>query len=368
MVGYHTQVADAKSVKPVNMILPDDDKCTDDASPAVAAAPFAHGTVTGALSSSKVLDGNPADMYVAVGLNVAPVAQAKRPPLSLAIVIDRSGSMRGDKIAQAKRAAEGMIQRLSAADRVSIVEYENSARVILDATAMNAVGKTRAKVRIRRVGVGGGTNLHGGLELGRQQLIEHLGRQGVNRILLLSDGRANHGITNMNTLANYAQRAANRGIRITTVGLGVDYNEDLMETLAENGRGQYYFVQNADDLQGVFHGELKNIQGTVATATEVRLRPSCAGVEILEVFGYNARRDGNAWVIPMADLSGSDHRKLVARVRVPVAKRKSTNVLAVELVYRDVKKAESCKPGSLIWALLCLETVWPLISRSTKRS
>jgi Ca-activated chloride channel family protein len=150
-------------------------------------------------------------------------------------------------------------------------------------------------------------------------------------VILLSDGNANVGVTDIPTLARMSGDAAERGVRITTVGLGADYNEDLMEAIAENGRGQYYYVKDAGTLDGVFAGELKAIQATVATAAELRLEPACAGVEIVEVFGYVTRREGSSVIVPLADVAGGDKRKLVARVRIPTATAGAAGVLSASL-------------------------------------
>jgi hypothetical protein len=106
-----------------------------------------------------------------------------------------------------------------------------------------------------------------------------------------------------------------------------------MEAVAENGRGQYYYVKDAGSLDAVFAGELRAIQATVATAAELRLEPACAGVEIVEVIGYVSRREGRGVVVPLADVAGGDRRKLVARVRVPTAHEGDAGVLSATLTF-----------------------------------
>src|SRR5262249_20398951 len=148
------------------------------------------------------------------------------------------------------------------------------------------------------------TNIHDGLTLGRDEVLRGLGQGTVNRVILLSDGNANVGITDVPSLSRVASDASERGVRITTVGLGLDCNEDLMEQVADHGRGQYSCGRAASGRDAVFAGELKAIQGTVAPAAELRLEPACAGVEIAEIYGYPTRRDGRAVVVPLADLAG----------------------------------------------------------------
>lgn len=313
------------------------DACSAEPAPATHVADFAHGTLRAALSSQKLLHGSTGEMFVAIDLSARDAEAAQRPPMSLAVVIDRSGSMAGDKLVQAKQAAEGLIERLSVRDRVALVQYDDGAQVILPITNMDTAGKARAHAAIRRIMDGGGTNLHDGLALGRDELLATPMAGALDRVILLSDGQANAGITDLPTLSGVAGTAADRGIRITTVGLGVDYNEELMEALAEHGRGHYYYVQQAGDLQSIFRGELDSIQATVARNTELQLDPACPGVEVLEVYGFNSERAGSGVTIPMADLFGGDERRIVARLRVPAGAQGARNALRVTLRYDDAK-------------------------------
>lgn len=313
---------------------PDGD-CGGTPAPPQSTVAFEHGTLQAALSSHKLLEHSTGEMFVAIDLAAKAMEIAQRPPLSLAIVIDRSGSMSGEKLIQAKRAAESFATRLSARDRVAIVQYDDAAQVLLPSVNMDAAGKARARAAIGSIRDGGGTNLHDGLALGRDQILGTPLSGALNRVLLLSDGQANAGIIDMPTLGSVASAAADRGVRITTVGLGVDYNEELMEALAEHGRGHYYYVQQADDLQAVFRGELDSLQATVARNTELRLTPACAGVEVLEVYGFSTRREGKDLLVPMADLFGGDERRIVARLRVPANVKGARNVLRADLRYQD---------------------------------
>jgi Ca-activated chloride channel family protein len=190
---------------------------------------------------------------------------------------------------------------------------------------------------IRGISLGGGTNLHGGLVLGRDE-VQRVYTQGqVSRVILLSDGQANVGVVDPQQIAATARDAANHGTRITTVGVGLDYNEDLMEAIAESGRGNYHYVKEAKDLERVIAGEMAGIQATVATSVELRLTPVCPGVQITEVHGYESRRDGAAVVIPMADLVGHDSRKLLVSMKVPDGQKGHVATLRAELVYKDAK-------------------------------
>jgi Ca-activated chloride channel family protein len=200
---------------------------------------------------------------------------------------------------------------------VALIQYDDDAQVLVPSIAADAEGKRQLLAAIERIVDDGGTNLHGGMMLGIGEARRAMGGQRVNRVVLLSDGQANVGVVDPAQIAHAASDAADRGVRVTTIGLGLDYNEDLMEAIAENGRGQYYYVKDAGGLESVFAGELRSMQGTVATGAELRLSPACAGVEIAEVYGYESRRDGNDVIVPLSDLFGGEKRKVLVRLKVP---------------------------------------------------
>ena len=287
------------------------------ATPAKASADFGPGTMTASLSSTRVLQGGDGEIFLVVDLSARDAVAGTRAPMNVAIVIDRSGSMQGEKLARAREAAHGLVARLSGVDRVALIQYDDSAQVLVPATAADDVGKSRLYAAIDSISDGGSTNLHDGLVLGRDQVLGGLAPGRVNRVILLSDGQANVGVTDTASLARVASDASEKGVRISTIGLGVDYNEDLMEALGREGRGQYYYVRDASGLETVFAGELRALQSTVATAAELRLEPACDGTRVLDVYGHTFRRDGNAVVVALADLSGGDQRKVVVRLQVP---------------------------------------------------
>lgn len=306
------------------------------AAPSHSERKLTHGKLTGAMSAGTLLQGTGGETFAAFELTTDEIKDAARPPLDLALVIDRSGSMSG-RISYAQDAAVGIVDHLGEQDHVALIQYDDSADVVVASLAMDPKGKTTMKEAIRGISLGGGTNLHGGLVLGRDE-VQRVYTQGqVSRVILLSDGQANVGVVDPQQIAATARDAANHGTRITTVGIGLDYNEDLMEAIAESGRGNYHYVKEAKDLERVIAGELAGIQATVATNVELRLTPVCPGVQITEVLGYESRRDGAAFVVPMADLIGRDNRKLLVSMKVPDGQKGHVATLRAELVYKDAK-------------------------------
>ncbi len=176
-----------------------------------------------------------------------------RPPVNLALVIDRSGSMSGEKLEKAKEAALEMLRRLSSDDVFSLVTFESGVQTLIEA---QPVGNGRAIERaINSIEAGGSTALFAGVSRGAAEVREYAGSgRYVNRIVLLSDGIANVGPSSPEDLGRLGAALAKENISVTTVGLGLDYNEDLMTRLAQRSDGNTYFVRvqrgSAADLRG----------------------------------------------------------------------------------------------------------------------
>lgn len=333
-----------RTPRPVSLIATD--ACGQGAAGGVAsqAVAFPGGSMSTALSHPLVLRGE-RSLYGAIDLSTDAIFGEKRPALSLAIVIDRSGSMAGEKIRQARQAAKGIVARLNEGDTVALIQYDDTADVVVPLAAMTAEGKARLTAAIDKISDRGGTNLHGGMVLGRDQIASAIKSGAVNRVILLSDGLANVGVTDPSVIASVAGTAADRGIRITTIGVGDDYNEDLMETIAETGRGAYYYVQKASDLEAVFAREMSSISGTVASNVELTLEPICSGVTIEEVYGYNVKRQGRRVTIALPDLFGGDARKAVIRFGNTASTRAAVKAT---LTFKDVKTGALQTVASLL--------------------
>jgi Ca-activated chloride channel family protein len=304
------------------------------------------GSMTVALADPKVLLDQRGDTYVALGLEARTLdGKSARPTVRMALVIDHSGSMAGAKLEHVKRAAQGVAARLGDQDQVALIQYDNSVQVLVPMSPLQGAGRTRLQAAIEGIQPGGSTNLHGGLEAGRDQALASAAGAGVNRVLLLSDGLANTGVVAPAAIAATAQQAADRGVRISTVGVGLDYNEDLMEAIAENGRGQYSFVDNVGDMEKVFATELGALQATVARQVAVRIEPAAEGVAVVQALGYEARHEGNALVVSMADLFGGDRRQLLVKVRLPAKKLGLSDAVRVRLSYEEVAQK---RPGEAL--------------------
>jgi Ca-activated chloride channel family protein len=201
-----------------------------------------------------------------------PEVHFPRAPLNLALVLDRSGSMaEGRKMAFAREAAAFAVKQLRPTDRVSVVLFDNAVDVLVPGgPAVDRPGLVR---RIEQIQPRGSTDLHGGWAEGGRQAEAGLVPGGVNRVLLLSDGLANAGVVDPNTIAAEARGLAARGVGTTTLGVGDDYNEDLLEAMALAGDGHYYYIESPVQLVDIFQTELQGLMDTLGQKVSLGLEP-----------------------------------------------------------------------------------------------
>jgi Ca-activated chloride channel homolog len=285
------------------------------------------------LQSSHVLAGSH-ETHLAVTVRGPGLDQARvRPPINLAVVLDRSGSMADGKLEDAKAAAHQLIRQLRADDRFAVVAYGTEVEVVMPSTAVSAAARQQAYAAIDRIYDDGSTNLSGGLEAARRELAAYPLARGVSRIVLISDGIANEGLSSTDDLAALARDTANAGISITTVGVGLDFDERTMTRIAVEGRGRYHFAEHTALLAELFASELESLGSTTAVDVTLALQPA-AGVTVLEAYGYRPVEEGGKVLIPISDLNAGELRKVVVRLRVDAPERGAIDVATVEVGYR----------------------------------
>ncbi len=294
------------------------------------------------LSNQHVLMPGDGLVHLAIDLDAVKGESLGRLPMNLALVIDRSGSMRGEKMAHTLAAAKHLVEQLNSRDTLSIVSYSDDVRVDLPAQAVSAVVKKSALAAIERIRAGGSTNLSGGLFRGQDEVERNIKSGQVNRVLLMSDGLANRGISDTKQLASRVQQASQRGLSVTTLGVGTDYNEDLMTAVADAGGGNYYFIENPKAIAGVFRTELDRMFSTVAQAAKIELSID-DGAELKQVFGYTFTRKGDVVEIPLAEIFGGQKRSILVEVAVPVVRAGRAPIGKVTLSYDDIATEKTVK-------------------------
>jgi Ca-activated chloride channel family protein len=261
-----------------------------------------------------------------------------RPALSLAIVIDRSGSMHGAPIANAKAAALAVLRQLDPRDAFSVVTYSSSAETVIAIERATSANKIAARAAIETIEDDGGTCISCGLATGADEIARTPVTGGLRRILLISDGQANEGVYDRDELAQLAAGHAASGASISTVGVGLDFDEHTMRRLAEVGRGNYYFVEDTVALSQMFNRELNALSQTIASEVRLVAVPG-PGVHIEEAYGYPMTRAGDSAIVPVADLRAGETRKVVFRVTLDAAHGSSRVISRIGVGWRRVGDA-----------------------------
>jgi Ca-activated chloride channel homolog len=222
--------------------------------------------------------------------------------------------MAGEKMDFAKKAANGIIDKLSPQDFVSIVMYDEYIDVIQPATAV--LHKDSIKARIAKIKPRNSTNLWGGSEKGYEQVKANYRPNCINRVLLISDGVITAGIKIPSRIITKVQEYKDiEGITISTFGVGLDYNETLMTDMAENGAGNYYFIDRADKMTAMFNKELNGLLNVVAQNAELRITLP-KGVTVEKVYPFKYAQVKNELVIRYRDLFSEESKGLLVQFRL----------------------------------------------------
>jgi len=270
--------------------------------------------------------------YLQLTVTTADVGiKSERKPMNLSIVLDRSGSM-GDerKMDYAKKAFASLIDQLNPNDILSVVIYDDVIDVLRKAKRVGS-NKSEIKRLIDEVYPRGSTNLGGGLMEGLRQAERNSGKKYVNRVVLLSDGLANVGITSTEELNRIAKDYRHQSISITTMGVGLDYNENLMMGLAESGGGNYYFIERPNNLASIVRKEFNMISSVLAQNAYIDIKLG-KGVTVNDIIGCEFRNESGSYIVPVGDLYANDRREFTVELTIPEGKG-SLEVARGELKY-----------------------------------
>ncbi|MEZ4301093.1 MAG: VWA domain-containing protein [Polyangiaceae bacterium] len=267
--------------------------------------------VEGALGTPVLLANGDSTVYARIRIGTQQKALRPRGPVNVALAIDTSGSMEGAAIEEARRAALQMIGSLKDGDRIAVVVFHSKAEVLLPSTELNDEVRADMQSRIGAMAARGTTDMAAGLQTAFEQVQSHFEPKGVNRVVLLGDGIPNNG----SSIEYTVRSAADRGIAITTVGLGLDYDETLMGKIADMSGGRYRYIESADKLAGFFQEELDQMDRVYGRRASASITAG-PGVRIDSVVGGETPGPGNAAHIPLGDIARGDSRDLLLRLTV----------------------------------------------------
>ncbi len=292
-----------------------------------------------ALMNTFVLAGAPGEVFVRVDLTAKDVSGRVRAPMAMAIVIDRSGSMAGEKIERARASAKELVGRLDPRDQIALISYATDVSVDLPLTS--ATERARIERVIDQIFDGGGTNISGGLEAGLAELDRARNQGLVSRVVLLSDGNANQGIVEPRALGRIAEEARQRGITVSSLGLGLDFNEDVMTMLAENGGGTYHYIRDAAQITAALDDELRGMTALAARRVGVQLSLA-PGAVVTDVYGYGFEKQGSGRevIVPIGDMASGSKRRVVFRIALGSAAPGAVPLAGVALEYAPAESTE----------------------------
>jgi Ca-activated chloride channel family protein len=234
-----------------------------------------------------------------------------RPPVNLSIVLDKSGSMEGKPLEYVKEACRQLIDKLGPADTLSVVTFAEAVDVVLAQSPVTQ--KEALKAQLDLIRPRGTTNLYGGMAAGANQLAIAKGATHLSRIILLTDGEANEGVTEYGEIIAKARSIKREGFSISTVGVGIEYNEELMRGVAKNTLGNYYYVDAVSDLPRVFETELATLFEVVAKAVRMSLKLP-KGVRLDKFYGREVQADGGMATVELPDVVAGQPQNLLLKL------------------------------------------------------
>ena len=257
-------------------------------------------------------------------------------PLNLVLVIDRSGSMSAeDKMSRVKQSLLTMVSQLRPTDVISIVTFESSAQVLLPARRIGDGATVRQA--INQIEPGGSTNLHSGLMLGYSEARKNFRADATNRVILLTDGIANTGVTDPQQIVRESLPFNNEGIDLSTIGVGLDLDKDLLSQLAKGGRGLFHFVADAQDIEKVFVKEVQSLISPVARRVQLEINYD-PNLELEHLYGYEPQHSTNRINLNLDDMNTGLTEVVLMRFKAKQHALRQRLPVRVRLSYYDLEQ------------------------------
>jgi len=291
------------------------------------------------LGNPYILKNGSGDVFLDLRVSGKPLPEIKRKQMNLVLVIDRSGSMGSEnKLEQVKQAASTIIENMNATDRLAVVVYDDTIQTLIPSSLVE--NKAMFRELIASLSPGGSTNLYGGMQQGFEEARKHFNRNYVNRIILLSDGLANAGITDPHQITAEAKRIRENSISVSTMGVGIDYNENLMANLADASGGNYYYVSSEVNMAEVFRKEWNLMQNVIATNARATIQLA-EGVDVVDVAGFQWDKKGSRLTIQVPDVYSGENKRILVQLRAPANTTRLVKLGTGEFTFTDITKQKA---------------------------
>jgi Ca-activated chloride channel family protein len=270
--------------------------------------------------------------HALIQLQSSGMMAGRRLPLNLCLVIDRSGSMEGEPLDYVKRACGHVVDLLEPTDVLSVVTFEEQVDVVMP--ARRVVNKQLIKEHIQRIQPGNTTNLYDGIVAGASQVASVRSDAYVNRLIVLTDGEPTAGIKDFQSIVGSVQEQKSRGISVTALGFGPEYNEELLAGIAKRSGGNYYYISRPDLIPEVFRKELEAL--LTVTAKNLRLRLLLSRwVQARQIYGHLPTFGNRSVEAPLPDLERGMSLSAVVEMELGRRPPGSYRVAKVEVLYDD---------------------------------
>jgi len=240
--------------------------------------------------------------------------------------------MSGDKLSFTKKAVVFALNHLDSEDTVSIVTFDDEVNTLV--SPQKAVHKDQMALMVKSIRPGGSTNLSGGLFKGAGLVRDNYRKEQVKRVLLLTDGLANVGVTEPEKIVAKVKGLAENNVSVSTLGVGDDFQEDLLVDIAEAGKGSFYYIASPDNLPEIFRQELQGLLSITGQNLELGIRPA-QGVEVLRILGYEPQW-GDEVKISLPDIYSGETKTVLVELGVKGGSIGKQNLGTVRFKYDDV--------------------------------
>lgn len=282
-----------------------------------------------AVERNKIPIGQKHKLHLLIKVRGISNGQQQRRPLNLGFVLDRSGSMEGGKLDYTRQAVELCMTHLDEKDIQSIVIFDHEVEMLMAPTKL--VNKDMAKKVLQKVWARGTTNLSAGLIMGGNLVGHNSSDERINRVLVLTDGQANQGITSADGLATIAGKIGDRGIGVTCLGVGEDFDEEVLIGISEAGRGNFYYIENPDQIPSIFEQELEGLLQVLAQKLEINIDSPY----LTKAYGYIPEVTEKGFNFALPDLYSGEEKVLILEMELPAMQSGTQKLVNIKVSYFD---------------------------------